>query len=616
MSLSRRQLVVVAGLGALGVAAVATYGLLRDDGAETVSAAAPGDGWLFRDGKWVRLTPSELAALDRERSARQPGTVRVRGAVRGPTGEPVAGAEVVFAGPDGEASTAAGATGDYALDLSPDFYRVYARADGFVAVGGAPHQRLPTEPDRRTVGAPHGDRAPVLGVHRDLDGVDIDMRPSGEIRGTIVDEQRRPIAGAIVTATPRDRATRRPITGTDVDVSDLFGRFRLVVPAGAYALTASHDDLAGLDEGSPSHQTVVAGTSIRVDLTMVPGCIVEGRVLDGAGRPVGAGALEARVGGLPPNDFAAVGALGEDGRFRYGYVGAGTIALRAWPWKSPPTPVQQVRCEHGARVELELRVRDLPPSLEGVVVDAHGGAAPHSFVDLQPLDPGGIAQQERADRDGSWAFFDVPAGRYRLTTYVDGLGAATRTVVSPGSDVRLVLGGTGTLSGRVVGLEHGTFTLVVEGCALEDGDERAVAPANALLVLVDQGVFDVRGLPACNLVARAETSYRTVRLGAVIPADATAEIELDLRRPQRKQLRGIVVDADGAAQSAVSIIRVPASGTDRTPGDYALTDGAGRFELEVWSGDRVLVSDALGRRTALSIDWDGDAVEELTATLP
>lgn len=617
MSVSRRQLLLAtAGLGAVVAAGVVGYRLLADRGNSASSEATPGDGWHFRDGKWVRLTPTELAALDHERAARQPGTVRVRGAVRGPTGTPVVGAEVVFAGPNGEATTMTDAEGDYQLEVLPEFYRIYARVEGFVAVGGAPLERLPVEPDRRTVGAPHGERAPVLGVHRDLDGVDVAMRPSGELRGTVLDERRRPIAGAVVIARPHERDARRPITGTDVDVTDLFGRFRLMVPAGAYALTATHEDLAGLSEHSPSHQTVVAGESSRVELTMVPGCIIEGRVLDVDGRPVGAGALEARVGGPPPNDFAAVGALDEGGRFRYGHVGAGTITLRAWPWKSPPTPVEQVRCQHGARVELELRVRDLAPSLEGVVVDAHGGAAAHAFIDLQPLDTGGIAQQERADEAGAWAFYDVPEGRYRVTTYVDGSGAAASTVTAPGSNVRLVLGGTGTLSGRAVGLEDGAFTLIVERCTFGESDDAAVAPASSLLVLVDGGVFDVRGLPACDLVARAETGYRTVRFGAAIPANATAELELDLRRPLRKQVRGLVLDLTGTPQSAASIIRVPASGTDRTPGDYALSDSAGRFELEVWSGDRVLVSDPRGRRTTLSIDWDGDVVEELTATLP
>ncbi|HUH05248.1 MAG TPA: carboxypeptidase-like regulatory domain-containing protein [Kofleriaceae bacterium] len=616
MSLSRRQLLLaIAGLGAVVAAGITAYWLLGKGGDRASSAAIPGDGWHFRDGKWVRLTPTERAALDRERATRQPGTVRVRGAVRGPTGAPVPGAEVVFSGLGGEATTTAGAEGDYELEVLPEFYRIYARADGFVAVGGAPRERLPTEPDRRAVGAPHGERAPVLGVHRDLDGVDVAMRPSGEIRGTVLDERRRPIAGAVVIARPRERDARRPITGPDVDVSDLFGRFRLLVPAGAYVLTASHDDLAGLGEHNPSHQTVVAGEPSRVELTMVPGCIIEGQVVDVRGQPVGAGALEARVGGPPPNDFAAIGVLDEDGRFRYGHVGVGTLTLRAWPWKSPPTPVEQVRCEHGARVKLELRVRDLAPSLEGVIVDAHGGPTPHAFVDLQPLDSGGIAQQERADAAGAWAFYDVPAGRYRVTTYVDGSGAAARTVTAPGSDVRLVLGGTGTLSGRAVGLEHGAFTLIVERCKFGEADDEAVAPASSLLVVVDRGIFDVRGLPACDLVARAETGYRTVRFGAAIPANATAELELDLRQPRRKQLRGLVLDLAGTPQAAASIIRVPASGTDRTPGDYALSDSAGRFELEVWSGDRVLVSDTRGRRTTLSIDWDGDVVEELTATL-
>lgn len=532
---------VIAAAIAAGVLLAGVYLLVGSDDRD---AAGPGEpragesvaGPVFlRDGRLEPVDLGRLPELAELLRRRTPGLVVVAGTVRqADSGDPVGGAEVVFAGAAGQISAIADSEGRYALQLAPGFYRAFAQADGHVAVAPTTRERIPGPPTLDQAGMPVDKLAPVLGAFRDQAGVDLHLHPGGAVAGTVFDGDGGPVAGAVVAARRLSRGgSMRMVLGTDIDVTDLDGSFRLEVPAGTVALHASHDDYAGLARGSTSRLHVSPGSEARVDLTLTAGCIITGQAVDGRGNGVGPGALEAWIGGPPPNDFTPVGHLGDDGRFRLASAEPGAMKLRAWPWKSPPSAPVELDCADGVRYrDLTLLIPTAEPDLEGTLRSAGGEPIPDAFVDLYPLAPGGMAQQERADAYGDWAFFALPAGSYQLTAYVPGHGVAAVPVEVPGRGYRLELSGTGTLTGSVADLGNGTFTLVLDRCAVRNPDDtlarldEVTMPETRVLVPVENGTYRIDGLPACALTARAELPGRTVPIHTTITPHDPATINL------------------------------------------------------------------------------------------
>jgi hypothetical protein len=535
---ARKLIAVALAAGAVVAGLVLWVGGDDDTGAETAGASAVDNeaGPVFlRDGRLESADLGRLPELAELLRRRTPGLVVVAGTVRNmDSGEPVGGAEVVFAGPAGETSTAADSEGRYALQLHPGFYRAFARADGQVAVAPTGLDRIPGPPTGDDAGMPVEKLAPVIGAFRDQAGVDLHLHPGGAIRGTVFDGDGRPIAGAVVAARSLSRGgTLRMVLGTDIDVTDIDGSFRLEVPAGTVILHASHDDYAGLAPGSRARMHVAAGSEARADLTLTAGCIITGQAVDGRGQPAGPGALEAWIGGAPPNDFTPVGRLDDQGRFRLASAAPGEMKLRAWPWKSPPSAPMEFDCDEGVRYrDVVFRIPQAEPALEGTLWSEGGQPIPDAYVDLYPLSPGGMAQQERADSYGDWAFYALPAGTYQLTAYVPGHGVAALPVEVPGRGYRLELSGTGTLVGTVRDLGNGSFTLVLERCAVRNPDDtlarldQVTMPETRILVPVESGTYRVDNLPACALSARAELPDRSVPIHADISPHEPATANL------------------------------------------------------------------------------------------
>ncbi len=591
--------------------------------ARAVGAAG---AWRFRDGRWQRVDRAELDALMADLASRVPGTVRVSGTVRdSDSGGPVADAEVVFASTAGESSVACDDKGHYQVDVRPGFYRAYARADGYVSVGSPPTERTPRQPDVTSIGAPRGELAPLVGLFRDQAGVDMQMRAGAEIVGTLFDETGRPVAAAVVRARDDDRreAGSRLVLGTDMDETALDGSFRLEVPAGRVSLEAFHEQYAGLAYSPDNSMYVAPGDRVRVDLTMTEGCIITGRVVDALGHPVSEGALEAWIGGVPPNDFAPVGQIDASGRFRYATTALRRITLRAWPWKSPPSAPQELDCSKpGRRDDLVFEVPSVEPDLEGAILAADGTPVANAFVDLFPLSLSGMAQQERADSAGNWSFFALPPGPYHLTAYVPGHGVAAQRVTVPESGVELLLSGTGALTGHARGIRDGSFTLVVERCKPLTDDGRLAEiddvsmPPSTLLVPVENGEYRVEGLPACPMSIRAETPYRSEWLSTEVTAGDTTALDLDLRQPRSKHLFGVVATPERVPVADVSVVRVPDSGTSRHAGDFAITDHEGRYEIRAYSGDTLIFAGLSGQRTTVAVSWDDVPEERIDIELP
>ncbi len=494
----------------------------RDRGAASASE------WGLRDGHWVRVTRQEAAKMARERAMRPAGKVHVSGTVRLRDGSPVAAAEVSLVG-DTAAVKVRAPGGAYDAFIAPGFYRIFARADGLVAVGRAGAPRVPA--GAATGVAP--ELAPTLGLFRDVDAVDLEMRAAGRIDGTLVGPDGAAVSGAVVRAIPASAQAPRPIDGSDVGVTNDRGHFSLIVPAGSYAIDVDDPDLAGVSDPQGRIVSVAPDGTARVALRLTRGCIISGVVHRADGGPAGEGSLELEDVAAGGTSFSAAARIDAHGVFRLARHQPGTVRLRAAPWKSPPSAAVNVDCSDGARPKISLVVGHEPPDLDGRLIDETGQPMARRFVDLMSLD-GAPARQERTDEDGAFAFYRVPAGSYRVTAFDDEHGAAVATITSPLSNVVLAMSGTGVLAGRVRGIDNGSFTLEVSGCLTEDGAPAARAlPPRAYLVPVEHGRYQIGGLPACKLDASARSVGRAAPVAVTIDPDQVATATLALHLPAR-----------------------------------------------------------------------------------
>jgi len=498
---------------------------------------------------------------------------------------PVGDVEVVFRDDLGESSTTATSDGAYAIRLVPGVYRAFVRGDRVVSVGRPDRARLPAPPTLDTAGVPDEALMATVVARGDAEGVDLSVLGAGTVSGHVTDLAGRPIAGAVVRARG---AGVRPTLGSDVAESADDGSFELRLPAGAFELEASHPRFAGVASAADAQIALQPGDHLTPTLTLTAGCILTGRVINRDGKPTGDGAIE-RGGGQGALDFVPAGRIEPDGSFRWATTAAADITLRAWPWKSPPSPARQFACHDGARFDdLVFQVADRHADLAGTLVDQAGAPVAFTYVDLAPLDPGGIAQQERTDAAGRWEVFEAPSGRYRVTAQADGRGIASAIIVAPRDGVRLELGGTGRLEGTTSRLASGSFELALGTC-LESIGQIPVNQARRL-VTVTGGRFTVDDLPACQLSFNAIWHGRPVSQTAAIPSGGTARLDLDLGPPLTKTVHGIVRDADGQPIASAVVVATRAGTADAT----TRTDAAGGYSLKTTSGTSLRAS-ARGR---------------------
>lgn len=522
----------------------------------------------------------ELRASPRPRSD---GTVTISGTVLDRnSAAPIGDVEVVFRDATGEQSAIASADGRYRIELPSGTYRAFVRDETVFSVGMADRVRLPGLPSLDTAGVPDETLMPVIAATRDTAGVDLVVLRGGVVAGKVTDGSGRPVSHAVIRAVPD--TGYRPSLGTDVTETDAAGAFELRIPAGAYQLEATHARYAGLVDGLRSLE-VGAGDHVTADLTLTAGCVIAGRVVDAHGAAASEGAIELQWGS-DDHEFSPSGRIAPDGTFRWVTTEPRDVTLRAWPWQSPRSPSRTFRCRDGARFEgVVFALPDRGPDISGVLADAAAAPVAFAFIDLAPLDPDGISQQERTDADGRWSVFHMPAGRYQVTAYVPGRGVVGTTIRAPQANVALALGGVGRIEGTTT-LDNGSFELALAECT-EPG---SIVIADHRLVAVAHGRFEIDNVPACNLAVVASVLGRQRTAMVSVAPDGIGRLELDLAPPHPKHVTGIVRDDAGRPVENASVLATYGDEDAAIETAEVTTDASGRFELHTYAGAGLTVT--------------------------
>jgi protocatechuate 3,4-dioxygenase beta subunit len=609
---SKKPLALLVIAAVIGLGVVAWSG--GDDRAEKnrgvarsgPNARLPAAPRVFRDGKWQR--PMAARRLPRLVAPPADGLVRVSGSVvDASSGQPVPDVEVVFADGQTEATTQSDMAGRYSIDVHPGHYRPFVRAAGIISVGEPPRERLPRRPSSGEVAASRLEIAPALAAFTNLSGADLEVVRAGVIAGRVFDRDGTPIAGALVRATPSDGDGLRPVLGTDVAETDLDGTFRLELGEANYAVEAFHDRF-GATESTPTVH-VVAGDTATADLTMIAGCVISGRVVRADGNEPGDGALERAYSAEGDTGYYPNGAFEEDGEFRWSTTEEGPVTLRAWPWKAPPSMSRGFDCKDGARFDdVVFTIPSTPADLGGTILTAGGAPAARAFIDIVGMSEGTMNQQERADDSGRWEVFSLPPGTYQITAYVDGEGAASAVVTSPGGGNTLRLSGKGTLIGRANGITDGTFTLTVQSC---EAEHARLMPRTTHLVTVQNGSYRLDGLPACPMRAEVSNRVRQRSFDVTITAGGVTTLDLDLSPPKPKTITGTVRDEEGNLVEGASITVIS---SDLNDASSATTDASGRFTIAAHGGDVLIFGHQRGT-SELSIADDDPDQKQVDITL-
>lgn len=405
-----------------------------------------------------------------------------------------------------------------------------------------------------------------------------DDDPAGKLRleGQVIDDEERPVGGALVSLGARPRRTAKTEADGSFAFDQLVGR--------GYSVEARKDDAVA----GPVTVRVTTKTE-PVILRLRQAATLEVTVIAADTRKPLAGAEVS--GGDEGGPTAATGA---DGKARLRGVAPGwrTVEAKA-PGYARGVVLFEASGKAGATEKTTVELKRGAP-VTGTVVDQAG--KPVAGARVAPLDASSpwVGSLERTSTDtdakGKFAFDALPAGTFRFEGRHPQHAPGTSSPVTldgqnARADVVIRLAAPARIAGRVVskaGQPVGGATLRVAAKAAGyrwDLTRQAYAD--------DRGQFDIGGLPraAVEVVAMHETGASSaVQLDlAAKPEQTGLTITLDLEGT----IGGTVVTPEGEPVSDAQVLATPeVTGTGQEMSSLRLrgfaqdvTDAAGRFQL-------------------------------------
>lgn len=419
---------------------------------------------------------------------------------------------------------------------------------------------------------------------------DLVLQPAGAVFGRVVDAEGSPLAAVTLEAVPQEADRSRPPGAVSRARSGSDGRFRLpgLRPAVAYQVVASREGFVSRTLPGvmlpPGRRTADLGTVV-----LRPGARLEGRAVDGRGRPIEGAEVRIReAGGLP------VPAAEERLRERPPDAVSGSDGRFVLPDLAPGRPLDLLSSRRGYLPEWTLGVEIPAPEpltvvladasrLSGSLVDQDGVPIPHApvgmrwarppagTVGLEPLRPGSRSTETGAR--GEFSFEELTPGQVELFSRPDGFlpGESTAITLPAGGEVtgvRLVLARGAVVAGRVFGPDGGPVA----------GAELRVESATTLSAA--EGAFRLEGVPPGQQVLYAyHPDYRRqVRELHVEPGDNAVDLYLE----DGWSVSGRTVDEAGRAVAGARVELRP-DRADAVTGYRTTSDADGGFRIVVFA---------------------------------
>ncbi len=379
-------------------------------------------------------------------------------------------------------------------------------------------------PLRLRASAP-GHAPTVVDVDEELAEVALALEPSEALAGVVYATDGSLAAGATVRLVGSGVWPAREV------VTDRDGAFGFEdVPPGIYELSARR----GADVASAASE---GGASVGVELHLLPGRSLRGRVVDEVGAPVARATLSVteEVVGLAPRELD----VGSDGTFVLDGLAAEVVWVTA---RAPGHVGATLRATTGSgAVELVLT---RGATLRGTVVDARGRPLPNVTVRFLGTAAAGAA----------------PSGEQR--------------------------------AGGGLGVTAGPVPPIPLDAVLAPGEPSAVLVAGAVVVTDAAGTFVLDGVPAGLGELQADSAEHASARSGVLRLMAGEEREgLDLVLPDGGRIEGRVVDARRFPLGGVPV----ELSTDREPwARHARAGNDGRFSFAGVLGVAVLTARPFG----------------------
>lgn len=490
-------------------------------------------------------------------------------------------------------------------------------------------------------------------------GLAVVMRRGLTLRGSVKDEEGRPLAGCEVDlqASRQLRAGRggmqMQLVGAGSQVRRETGadgrfEFRGLKP-GEYTVSARRPGFAR--ESVDPVNLAEGRASEPLELTLRPGATVSGVLRDKGGNGASGWFVSARPagqgGGIGPGANRTEEATGPDGGFLLeGLRGGESYELQVMgPAGLGPRRSGVVAPAEG----VELTVNGTG-QISGRVVDADSGRAIPDFeLRYQPDAQGGMRFVMRAGpgggrgpyerqpfhaEDGGFVLEDVPAGRWTVEAFAAGYQSGTASAVavaegeiSEGVEVRLSKGGV--VSGRVLESRSGRPILDASVRAEQSGGE----PRRGMLRMGGEGGDNEAGTDAEGRYELAGLAPGTWTVTASHPewSEATASVEIkdapasaDIRLGRGGSVGGTVL-AGGRPVGGAQVTLSAAGDSGMRPGagflgggeQSGLCDEGGRFRFDRLNPGRYTLGAALRDQTSAPVEAvvTGDDTQEVQLTL-
>jgi protocatechuate 3,4-dioxygenase beta subunit len=423
------------------------------------------------------------------------------------------------------------------------------------------------------------------------------------VSGTVVDEDKRPVAGARVTARPESRQ----------GMMFMMGRFgggntpAATGPDGRYVLRAVDPGpevvAEALKRGQPGAKTaamkLAAGErKSGVNLTLPRGIAFSGKVLDGNGKAVSGVAVDATpsqgdMGGGMVRRMVIGGARGNDDQLvRTGSDGTFTIKVKEGTYdvnfKREGFAFKNLRGQQVSTTSKPVEVT-LEPGVE-ITGRVTRGGAPVEAVNVSAVSQEGFVSTQSAP-DGTFRLEDLTPGSYMLSVNKqDAFIQTMRTANAPARDVNIELPLGGRISGHVTDkTTHKPVTNFQAGVTTSRGGGGMVIMTPPMLrgFTTDDGSFTLENVPPgqTQLVVNA-AGYTSGKVPGLNIEDGKAIDNVDVGLDTGVKLTGRVTGPDGAPLAGVNVRLDDTQGGGRTmrptfgADGNATTDPNGDYTIE------------------------------------